>query len=586
MKRFAITFCILIVFGVGWSVPAVVNAQEEPAADSAEQWESLSTEAFLTEADRLLGAEQTDEEKAALRDSIDQHASQRLVALNAPSTIDRATFKRLFAFGQSKLSREQQETVSLAVLPPVQQMQAWSFQELRDEHKKVFEEHMPSATTQAMVSQWADVRSIASYSDNVEQLLPTLVTKDEEGKEVRDVPTTVFVDGIRRHATTKLVSLTPGSSFGADERLLYFEWGRHNLPGEQWEAVAEIVRPQAADMTGWTFQQVQQAHAHMVDMSLSDLPCIAMFEDWGKERSINDYSQNIEQIRSLIPEDNTAVRLMVAIRKHAATKLLSLNSSSDLGLDERLAYFKLGLHAVPVDQQQGVAEQVSPRTAEMADWTFERLQQASEEFKSLGTPRIVICDMNGRWLESHKDDDLSTDDTMRLFQEMNREEGGVYKLDATWTGSITATTAGAYSFSICPININADMPREKMFHSVAVWVGGKQVIDSTPESWSPDGGSVTLEAGKKADIRFEWSLDCDMKRQNYVFPAVAQLLWQGPGVAKSVVPGSVLTPPSGEGNGLQGEFRLIREGKADVVTQRIDPNSCTSTSRIYRTSNC
>jgi len=573
MKRFAITFCILIAFGVGLGVPAFTHAQESPAADPAEGWESLSAEAFITEADRLLGAEQTDEEKAALRDSIDQHASQRLVALNAQSTITRATFLRLFAFGQSKLSREQQEAVSLAVLPPVSEMQAWSFQELRAEHKKEFEARMPTAATQAMVSQWADVRSVKDYSNNVEQMLPTLATRDAEGKETsRDVPATVFVEAIYKHATTKLVSMAPGSSLDVEERFLYFKWGRHRLPGKQWEGIAEIVRPRAAEMTDWTFQQVRQANDDMVDMSMSDLPCIAMFEDWGKERSISDYSQNIEELHSLMPENNKAVRLMVAIRAHAATKALSLTSSSNIGFNERIAYYRLGRHKVKPEQQQRVLEQVSPRTAEMADWTVEQLDETSEELRNLGAPRFVISDMTGRWLETHRDDYLSAENMTRIYRDLDREVGGAYKLEATWTGAVTATAGGNYSFSICPININADMPGEKMFHTVAVWVDGKQVIDSTPENWAPDGGSANLEAGKKADIRFEWTLECEGKGHNHVFPAVAQLLWKGPGISKSVIPSSVLTPPEGEDNGLQGDFRLIREGKQDVLAQRIDPN--------------
>ena len=50
------------------------------------------------------------------------------------------------------------------------------------------------------------------------------------------------------------------------------------------------------------------------------------------------------------------------------------------------------------------------------------------------------------------------------------------------------------------------------------------------------------------------------------------MLWKGPGISKSIVPGSALTPPGGEGNGLQGEFRFIRKGSEDTVTRRIDPN--------------
>ena len=165
MKRFAVGFCMLIVLGVGWSLPARVGAQE----DTAEQWQSLSLEAFLTEADRLLAAEQSEEEEEAVRDALAGHASARLLALNAQSTIAHATFLKLYAIGQAKLSGEQRESVSAWALPAAE-VTDWTFQELLQASTDMLEARMPKVAYSDAVDAWASDRSIKDYLEDVSQL--------------------------------------------------------------------------------------------------------------------------------------------------------------------------------------------------------------------------------------------------------------------------------------------------------------------------------------------------------------------------------------------------------------------------------
>lgn len=144
----------------------------------------------------------------------------------------------------------------------------------------------------------------------------------------------------------------------------------------------------------------------------------------------------------------------------------------------------------------------------------------------------------------------------------------------TWNGLVTAPKSGQYVFSISPINVNANNPHEPVKFTMAVSVNGQSVVNSSPDSgaltttWVSTGAPVSLTVGRpvplKATVTFEGPK----------IPAAmlhAVLFWQGPGGAQAVVPTAALSPPNGQGSGLQATYNWTANGQPQTLT-RTEPN--------------
>ncbi|WP_375383691.1 LamG-like jellyroll fold domain-containing protein [uncultured Microbacterium sp.] len=95
-----------------------------------------------------------------------------------------------------------------------------------------------------------------------------------------------------------------------------------------------------------------------------------------------------------------------------------------------------------------------------------------------------------------------------------------------WTGSLTAPTTGDYTFYGVGDN------------GFRLWVAGQQIIDFWQNKWDLEQTSsvVTLQAGQKVDFRLD--------NFQATGGAYMKLSWSGPGIDKSIVPMSALTPPA------------------------------------------
>jgi len=119
---------------------------------------------------------------------------------------------------------------------------------------------------------------------------------------------------------------------------------------------------------------------------------------------------------------------------------------------------------------------------------------------------------------------------------------------ARWTGQVEAPSSGSYTFSTTSDD------------GVKLFVNNQLVIDrfydQSPTEWS---GTISLEAGKKYDIRMEYYENGG--------GAVSRLAWAGPGFAKQIIPQSRLFAPGAVVPPTPAPTALRFEGEAmDSIT--------------------
>lgn len=157
-------------------------------------------------------------------------------------------------------------------------------------------------------------------------------------------------------------------------------------------------------------------------------------------------------------------------------------------------------------------------------------------------------------------------DALGEFVELNQD------FTLQWAGSVTAPADGAYTFSISPINVSGHAyslhDRYDLLQTMTVTVGGQQVISATPENWDAEGTPVQLSAGQATPLSVEMTVDSDRLP---TWAVHALLYWSGPGVPREIVPASRLTPPSGEGQGLERTLSWEADGEPLTLTQTV-PN--------------
>jgi len=137
-----------------------------------------------------------------------------------------------------------------------------------------------------------------------------------------------------------------------------------------------------------------------------------------------------------------------------------------------------------------------------------------------------------------------------------------YTYSVRWTGQVQPRYSETYTFS----TVSDD--------GVRLWVNGKQLVNNwTRHSATTNSGQVTLEAGKRYDLRMEFF-------QSYG-SAVAKLRWASPSQASQIVPQTQLysttaVPPpttdagAGTGTGLAATYFNNMDFTGTFAT-RVDP---------------
>ena len=163
----------------------------------------------------------------------------------------------------------------------------------------------------------------------------------------------------------------------------------------------------------------------------------------------------------------------------------------------------------------------------------------------------------------------------------------VNRFSASWIGRIEAPADGAYTFSTTPINVNAvgfadhdadvEVPGQtggrlgRMGHVDQRLTGVDRRATGAEGKRDRIGSSrqaASLAAGRSGRCGWSSRTTATIGRSWRIRPAMARLLWQGPGITKQTVPESALFPPQGDGNGLSAEYRYAVDGQTKTVTRR------------------
>jgi len=287
-------------------------------------------------------------------------------------------------------------------------------------------------------------------------------------------------------------------------------------------------------------------------------------EGW-QELSAAEFVEVAKQ--ALSPEEQPSQELTDAIRSEAARRLLDPGTYADADYSDLSALYEWGRGDLTAEQQETVHASLRPPMEEVPNWDFEQLESAYSLIRRAdvsSTTRLVVA-----WLKDRDISSLTDSDQVAWLLDKAPCRAGIRSGDFSvrFSGFVKGPSTGSYTFSICPINVNYRYRRNFVRQQMAIWIGGRQVLDSTTDGWSYKGTPVQLQAGEETSIRVEFSY-ARFGRTNRGFnPAVARLLWEGPGLARTLVPSDVLSPPHGSGNGLQAEYRLVVHGKERTVTR-------------------
>ncbi len=223
-----------------------------------------------------------------------------------------------------------------------------------------------------------------------------------------------------------------------------------------------------------------------------------------------------------------------APREDKATLNLQANTFHDI----KIEYY---------DQQYGAVMKLlwsSPSTAKQVipqNQLFSTAQSIPTP-APLPTPSPVIGNGNGLLATYFDNADLTGKSIARTDKTVNFDWGvgspdssiAADSFSARWTGKIMAEKTEAYTFYT------------QSDDGVRLWVNGQKLVDNwAVHAPKEDSGKITLEAGKKYDIKLEY--------YDQQYGAVMQLKWASSSLAKQTIPQSQLfsatpvTPPSDTG---------------------------------------
>lgn len=305
----------------------------------------------------------------------------------------------------------------------------------------------------------------------------------------------------------------------------------------------------------------------------------------------------VDQARkTLAAEPAPAADLVAAIHRHAAERLAQLSQPSGVVLDDLLDLYAWGRDELSSEQRVAVLPRLKPTATDVRSWDLAHVHRTCGRMTQLGLPASSPEAVVTAWLEKRPMDEtllagLPADRAKQIGEvswlcgALDAMGPAAEQFSVRWTGFIVAPSSGAYTFSTTPINVNAEdvaghvaqveVPGHADGHvahlgdvsqRIAVWIDGQEVLKVDEVQWQSQQKPVTLAAGQRRALRVEFSYQRDDAPFDRIRPAIAQLLWQGPGIAKQLVPETALVPANGEGNGLSAEYIYAASGRSQTMT--------------------
>ncbi len=245
------------------------------------------------------------------------------------------------------------------------------------------------------------------------------------------------------------------------------------------------------------------------------------------------------------------------------------------------------LHGLPDNSEQKQAlETLLERVDNWAGRPYEEVRAKVFLMHWLKASQDQVMDEVRRWVAAGGTvDDIRPEDLIMMRHALSNYHQIRSSCSLRWDGTVTAPQTGNYTFSISPVNVNVQEYRHEhqfdLQQTITVSVGGQAVLTATPEEWVTQSVPVSLTAGQAVPLTYDLQVDSPRLPR---FSMNALLFWEGPGVSKSIVPEASLTPPSGEGQGLQMTVTWEAEGEPQTVIQTvpaIDFAWCESRIRIF-----
>jgi hypothetical protein len=256
-----------------------------------------------------------------------------------------------------------------------------------------------------------------------------------------------------------------------------------------------------------------------------------------------------------------------AVREHAAELLSGLKPGANLPFDHLLTLYGWGGSRLTAPERTAIEQILADRdpAQQVRGWPFWRMVKTYERMEALAVSDEEREAFLLGWLENR--DVKAIDDVAHvgwLCDQVSNLGSRTNRFSVQWSGSIQAARSGDYAFSICPINVNSDHTSNWFHQTTKVSIAEKVVLDSNESGWTVRSGRVPLEAGRPQPLRVEFSYY--LLNQQYMdrSPAVARLMWEGPGISQQVVPAAAFSQPDGKKTGLQAEYRVKIDGEEEV----------------------
>jgi hypothetical protein len=258
-----------------------------------------------------------------------------------------------------------------------------------------------------------------------------------------------------------------------------------------------------------------------------------------------------------------------AIARHAANLFSTgdaLTKESDYGV--LVSLFKLATPELDPDEKFRLANQLSESAPALETLPYLQLRQKVALMFLAGVPLSRRAEEVASWVEADKTgfDGVWEAELSWLYNSMADPQLRDGSFAVAWSGRITAPRTGDYVLSISPVNVNAEWRTFYIRNHWSISVGGREVLKATPKEWVTESAPVRLVAGQPVEL----TAATDFEVSRHAIDAIhAMLLWQGPGLAKQVIPASALSTSGGK-SGLDAQYKVKLSSGAQTVS-RIDP---------------
>lgn len=282
--------------------------------------------------------------------------------------------------------------------------------------------------------------------------------------------------------------------------------------------------------------------------------------------SVKDFAA---KARAVVENLESNAALVEGVRSYAVELLLadSTYSASETSYNDLWALYDVAASKLTSDQRQTVVPRLVPSSENVSGWSLSKLQTHLTTMRRVHLPPKAGGTLVAAWLVSHDVNSISDPDALgQLAVTLNWAGEHAREFSACWTGSIKAPYDGAYTFSIGPIWIGGH-DNIHIQQSMSVSIGGQQVLNASGDNSVLDSQPITLKAGQKTPLRMELSYRGVETTIVWRFPAVAKLSWQGPGIARQMVPSSALWSSDGTSPGVTAEYHLTDYNQQQTVTQ-------------------